>query len=63
MTGFHSRFGSRKTTRGVEPALRRARLLAARQFGVVSPARKGILNGEWDRGTIVRQWMEGDNGR
>ncbi len=48
----------RKSPRNVEPALRRARLLAARRFGIVSPVRKAILSGACDRGRIVREHLE-----
>jgi hypothetical protein len=60
---FHTKSAPRFTTRDVEPNLRRARLLAARKVGIVSPLRRGILSGHCDRGIIVRQWLEGEGGR
>lgn len=39
------------------PRLRRARLLAARAFPVRSVPRTGILTGQWDGGTVVRQFL------
>ena len=48
-----------KTTRDVaDHQLRRARLLAARTRAVRSINRCGILCGDWDRGAVVRAWMD-----
>jgi hypothetical protein len=41
-------------TRGIEPELRRRRLLAARRYGLNSVPRIAILLGHWDRGDVVR---------
>jgi hypothetical protein len=40
--------------RGLDPALRRARLMAARRYPAGFSARRGILNGHWDGGEVVR---------
>lgn len=40
--------------RGIEPSLRRARLLAAREYAPGSKPRHGILGGFWDGGSVVR---------
>lgn len=45
-----------QTTRHVEPRLRRARLLAARQHPLWAILRRAILAGHYDAGT-----MEGDH--
>jgi hypothetical protein len=42
------------STRGVEPDLRRRRLLAARKYSAGTVPRLAILLGHWDRGEIVR---------
>lgn len=45
--------------RGVDPELRRARLMAARTYQ--SPVcRHAILTGQWDGGSVVRQNMKGN---
>jgi hypothetical protein len=47
-----------KPMRGlVDRKLRRARLLAARARAVRSIARIGILTGQWDGGSVVRQFL------
>jgi hypothetical protein len=43
----------------VERDLRRARLIAARTRPVAGINRKGILRGDWDNGSIVRQYRGG----
>lgn len=43
-----------QTTRHVEPRLRRARLLAARQHPFWAIPRRAILAGHYDAGTKVR---------
>jgi hypothetical protein len=55
--GFHSKTGPRVTTRGTEPELRRARLLAARTYPAGGIARRGILSGQWDGGEVVRGFL------
>lgn len=40
-------------TRGLEPELRRARLVAARSYTPHSAPRTAILLGHWDGGSIV----------
>jgi hypothetical protein len=42
------------TTRGVEPELRRNRLLAARRYAAGSVPRLAIMLGHWDSGDVVR---------
>jgi hypothetical protein len=42
------------TTRGVEPELRRNRLLAARRYAAGSVPRLAIMLGHWDGGDVVR---------
>ena len=42
-----------KTTRHIEPRLRRARLLAARSYVAGTSCWKAILGGYWDTGSIV----------
>lgn len=44
--------------RGLDPGLRRARLLAARTYRVGTIPRHGILGGYWDHGSAVRQFMQ-----
>jgi hypothetical protein len=46
--------------RGVEPDLRRARLLAARGYAPGSKPRHAILGGYWDGGTVVRAHRRGE---
>lgn len=41
--------------RGLDPDLRRARLLAARSYVPGSKPRHGILGGHWDGGAVVRR--------
>lgn len=41
-------------TLGVEPGLRRLRLVAARRFVAGSVPRQAILLGHWDAGEVVR---------
>lgn len=66
MTSWHSREAPRprmaEVLASVPADLRRARLLAARRFGVCSVPRRAILRGDWDRGDAVRQFLveEGD---
>jgi hypothetical protein len=55
--GWHAKMGPKATTRGIEPDLRRARLIAARTYAVGSIARRGIISGQWDAGDIVRSHM------
>jgi hypothetical protein len=43
--------------RDLDPVLRRARLKAARLFGLMSIPRRAILRGDWDSGQAVRQFM------
>ena len=45
--------------RGLDPALRRARLLAAREAQAGYSQRRGILSGSFDGGHLVRRFMEG----
>ena len=48
-----------RSTRDVsDRQLRRARLLAARTPAVRSINRSGILCGDWDRGAVVRAWID-----
>jgi hypothetical protein len=47
-------------TRDVEPRLRRARLLAARQYPYWAIPRRAILAGHYDAGTKVRDHITGD---
>ena len=42
-----------QSTRQLEPRLRRARLMAARQYVAGTSCWKAILGGYWDRGSIV----------
>ena len=49
-----------RTTRDVEPRLRRARLLAARQYPFQAIPRRAILAGHYDAGTKVRDHLTGD---
>jgi hypothetical protein len=44
--------------RGIDPALRRARLLAARGYKPGTIPRHAILGGFWDGGHIVRRHRE-----
>jgi hypothetical protein len=46
--------------RGVEPDLRRARLIAARGYAPGSKPRHAILGGYWDQGSVVRQHRRGE---
>jgi hypothetical protein len=60
--GFHSKTAPPTTTRGIEPGLRRARLLAARGYPAGGIVRRGILSGQWDGGEAVRRYLgEGSN--
>lgn len=43
--------------RNVAPQLRRARLLAARQYQPGTIPRHAILGGYWDGGRVVRQFQ------
>lgn len=43
---------------GTDRQLRRARLLAARPRPGGGINRCGILCGDWDRGAVVRAWMD-----
>jgi hypothetical protein len=43
--------------RGIDPALRRARLIAARRYQAGFSARRGILTGHWDGGEVVRAFL------
>lgn len=45
------------TLRNVPADLRRARLLAAREYGIGSIPRRAILRGDWDTGNKVRQHL------
>jgi len=47
-----------RTTRQLPRNLRRARLLAARQYKSGTICWKGILSGHWDGGSIVRQHLK-----
>ena len=38
--------------------LLRARVLAARTRAVGSINRRGVFGGDWDRGAVVRAWMD-----
>lgn len=49
-----------RPTRDVEPRLRRARLLAARQHPFWAIPRRAILAGYYDAGTKVRDHMTSD---
>ena len=49
-----------QTTRHLDPALRRARLLAARQYKPGTICWKAILGGYWDTGSVVRQHLPKD---
>lgn len=55
--GFHSKTGPRATTRGLDPELRRARLLAARTYPPGGVVRRGIISGQWDGGQVVRGFL------
>lgn len=46
-----------KTTRHLNPELRRARLLAARGYVAGTSCWKAIIGGYWDGGTVVRQHL------
>lgn len=46
-----------QTMRDVDPRLRRARLLAARQYPLWAIPRRAILAGHWDAGTKVRDHL------
>lgn len=50
-------------TRGARPPIRRARLLAARGYGVRSIPRTAILKGHWDAGTKVRDHLTSEAAR
>ena len=52
-----------RTTRDIEPPLRRARLLAARAYPAWSIPRRAILSGHWDTGTKVRNHLTSEDGR
>jgi len=58
--GFHSKEAPRPNLRDLEPSLRRARLLAAREYMRGSSPRRGILSGQWDGGDVVRRYMKGE---
>lgn len=61
--GFHTKEAARPNLRDLEPNLRRARLLAAREYMPCSSPRRGILGGQWDGGEVVRRHMrEGGDG-
>lgn len=45
--------------RHLDRDVRRARLLAARTRPVCGINRKGIFNGDWDGGNVVRQFRQG----
>ncbi|MBA3898352.1 MAG: hypothetical protein H0X36_14735 [Sphingomonadaceae bacterium] len=48
-----------RSTRDVaDRQLRRARLLAAQTRAAGSINRRGVLCGDWDRGAVVRAWMD-----
>lgn len=49
-----------QTTRHIKPAIRRARLLAARGYVSGTIPWKGILSGHWDGGDVVRQFLTSD---
>lgn len=51
------------TTRDVEPRLRRARLLAARQHPFWAIPRRAILAGHYDGGSKVRDHLNTEEGR
>lgn len=46
-----------RSTRHLPADLRRARLLAAREYVAGSICWRGILSGHWDGGTVVRKYM------
>jgi hypothetical protein len=46
--------------RHLDSDTRRARLLAARTRPMGGINRKGILRGDWDGGTVVRQFRAGE---
>ena len=46
-----------RTTRHLPYELRRARLLAAREYAPGSVCWRGILGGQWDGGEVVRRHM------
>jgi hypothetical protein len=52
-----------RTTRDVEPRLRRARLLAARQYPFWAIPRRAILAGHYDGGSKVRDHLNTDEAR
>ena len=45
------------TLRDIPADLRCARLRAARRYGIYSVPRRAILRGDWDAGTVVRQFL------
>lgn len=51
--------------RGIDPDLRRARLIAARTYPVGAVPRYAIMMGHWDLGRVVSQGgrKEGESGR
>ena len=55
MSGGHARIWRVPALRTLDPALRRARLLAARRYRPGTVPRHAILGGVWDNGNIVRQ--------
>jgi hypothetical protein len=60
---WHSKTAPKATTRDLSPALRRARLLAARTYPRGGIVRRGILSGQWDGGSVVCAFLEGADGR
>lgn len=46
-----------RTTRHLPRQLRRARLLAAREYKSGTICWKGILSGHWDAGAVVRTYL------
>lgn len=56
--GFHSKEAPRPNLREIEPVLRRARLIAAREYLPGSAPRRGILGGQWDNGSVVRRHLK-----
>jgi hypothetical protein len=61
---IHTATAARPDLRSLDPAIRRARLLAARDYPAGSICRRAIISGQWDGGEVVRRHLgEAQDGR
>lgn len=55
---WHTKVAERQPLKGrVDPVLRRARLLAGREYRAGSCPRRAILTGQWDGGRVVGKYL------